>query len=85
MTDFRKAMEDIQAQDEARAMRLAAAQLRKFLAGALCAVCGDPLGTEDEIIQDDDDRTMHARCESADDANGQLPMGDDDGTSKDRT
>jgi hypothetical protein len=56
----------IHAEQEDKEMRLVAAQLRKFLAGALCAVCGDPLGTEDEIIQDDDDRTMHARCESSD-------------------
>ena len=64
MSDHLKmALELTQAQDEAQAMRLAAAQLRKFLAGALCAVCGDPLGTEQEIVQDDEDRTMHKGCE----------------------
>ena len=38
-------------------------QLRKYLAGALCCVCGEPLGMEAEIVQDDEERTIHKDCE----------------------
>jgi len=40
--------------------------MRRFLAGALCAHCGDPLGEDEEIIQqtvDEEALTIHARCE----------------------
>lgn len=46
-----------------RAGRMVEQQLRKFLAGALCAFCGEPLGEDREIIMDDDDRTIHKDCE----------------------
>lgn len=58
----------IQADEEARGDRLIAMQYRKFLAGALCTVCGEPLGeaegNEPWLIQNDDGETMHAKCES---------------------
>lgn len=60
-----KQFAQIQAEERAREERFAALQLRKFLAGALCCECGEPLGTSEEIIQDDEERTIHARCESA--------------------
>lgn len=44
-------------------------QLRDFLAGALCCQCGEELGHDEEIIQDDDGRTIHKTCAS--DAVGQ--------------
>lgn len=44
--------------------RSVAKQLRDYLAGALCAACGELLGHDEEIIQNEDDETMHARCES---------------------
>lgn len=53
----------IQAEESARGDRLIMRQMRKFLAGALCAECGEPLGEDEEIVQDDDERTMHAKCE----------------------
>lgn len=53
----------IRAEEQERSYRHAAQELRKFLAGALCAECGEPLGNDDEIVQDDDDRTMHKSCE----------------------
>lgn len=62
-------MRQIQQESEASDWRLAAAQLRKFLAGALCAHCGEPLGEGVEVVQDDDERTMHASCLS--DAQGE--------------
>ena len=56
----------IQRVEEAeRATRAIERQLRKYLAGALCAECGEPLGEVSdggEIIMDDE-RTIHARCE----------------------
>lgn len=56
----------IQAEERVREEHQVALQYRKFLAGALCAVCGEPLGEsvgdEPWITQDDEDRTMHARC-----------------------
>lgn len=56
----------IQAEERVKEEHSVALQFRKFLSGALCAVCGEPLGeavgNEPWITQDDDDRTMHARC-----------------------
>lgn len=60
-------MERIQREGEERSMSLAAAQLRKFLSTALCATCGEPLGTDEEIVQNDDEtKTMHKRCSDED-------------------
>lgn len=38
------------------------AQLRAYLAGALCTVCGEPLGDDEELTQDDENHTMHSHC-----------------------
>lgn len=38
------------------------AQLRAYLAGALCTVCGEPLGDDEELTQDDESHTMHSHC-----------------------
>lgn len=47
-----------------RAARTMERTLRKYLAGALCAVCGEALGEDREIVMDDDDgRTLHKECE----------------------
>ena len=45
-------------------MRHAAAQLRKFLATALCAHCGEPLGDGEIVQSDDEERTLHKACEA---------------------
>ena len=48
-----------------RAGRAVERQMRKFLAGALCAECGEPLGDthgDGDIVQDDDERTLHKHC-----------------------
>ena len=56
-------MRQIQAESEQSDYKLAAAQLRKFLAGALCAHCGEQLGEElGTIVQNDDEETMHLKC-----------------------
>ena len=59
------AMENAKLESEVRNTRYVSHQLRKFLAGALCTFCGDPLGTEEEIVQNDDEETMHKRCEDS--------------------
>jgi hypothetical protein len=62
--DIADAMRLVQLEDELRSLQLAR-QLRNFLAGALCAVCGEPLG-EGRIVQidkDGTDCTCHAECE----------------------
>lgn len=46
-----------------RDARMMERQLRKFLAGALCAGCGEALGEDREIIMDDDERTIHKECD----------------------
>lgn len=58
------AMENAQLQSDVHETHNMARQLRKFLAGALCTVCGDPLGMEEEIIQNDEEETMHKHCET---------------------
>lgn len=64
---LRDTLHKVQAASEERAMHLAAAQLRKFLSTALCAVCGDPLG-DGEIIQNQSEtKTMHADCTEEED------------------
>lgn len=64
-------MRVVQLEDELSDMRLRAAQLRKFLAGALCACCGEPLGEGEELtqeaVEDDEPRTIHKRCEEKSD------------------
>ena len=60
---LKEAFAKIQGEEREKEYRLMAAQLRKFLAGALCTVCGEPLGADEEIVQNDDEETMHARCE----------------------
>lgn len=59
------AMEVAKLQGEVYEVRAMCHQLRHVLAGALCCVCGDPLGTDEEIVVDDDDQTVHKRCEKA--------------------
>jgi len=59
------AMENAKLHSEVHETRAVARQLRKFLAGSLCSVCGEPLGNEEEIIQNDDEETMHKHCEDA--------------------
>lgn len=60
-------MRVVQLEGELQDMSLRAAQIRKFLAGALCAVCGEPLGESEELTQEavenDEPRTIHKRCE----------------------
>lgn len=56
--------ETIQAEDRARELRLLARQVRKFLAGALCAGCGNPLGEDREVVMNDDGETTHKGCEA---------------------
>jgi len=62
MSDISATMRAVQAESEARAMRHAAGQLRQFLATALCAVCGEPLGDVEIIQNDDQTKTLHATC-----------------------
>jgi len=60
------AMRRVQEEDRERSFSHMAAQLRKFLSTALCATCGEPLGTDEEVVQDDEEtKTMHARCADA--------------------
>lgn len=77
-------MRAIQLEGELQDMRLRAAQLRKFLAGALCAACGEPLGEDQELTQEpvenDEPRTIHKRCEAdpaerCSDCGAELPEG----------
>lgn len=63
MSDLSGAFHLIQLEGEIREQRNIMLQLRQFLAGALCCVCGEPLGNEEEIISDDEDRTIHNHCE----------------------
>lgn len=58
-----EAMLERRCEELERAGRMAERQLRKFLAGALCAVCGEALGEDREIVMDDDERTIHKECE----------------------
>lgn len=58
------AMQNAKLQSEVHEMRAAGHQLRSYLAGALCTVCGEPLGHEEEIVQNDEQETMHKRCET---------------------
>jgi hypothetical protein len=60
--DIAKQMAEIQAQGERQEQQMMMRQMRNYLAGALCTICGEPLGHDEEIVQDDEDRTMHKRC-----------------------
>ena len=62
MSTSTEIMLQLKVEETERAGRMVERQLRKFLAGALCSECGEPLGEEEEIVQDDDERTLHARC-----------------------
>lgn len=63
MSSAAEAMLRSQIEEAERAGRMVERQLRKFLAGALCAVCGEPLGEDREIIMDNNERTIHKECE----------------------
>lgn len=63
MSDAAEQMLRQEIEDANRAGRAVERQMRKFLAGALCAECGEPLGEDREIVQDDDERTIHKECE----------------------
>ena len=56
------AMKNAQLESEIRETRLMMRQLRKYLGGALCSVCGEPLGMEEELTQNDSEETMHVHC-----------------------
>jgi len=62
MTSVSDAMLQLRIEELERAGCMVERQLRKFLAGALCAQCGEPLGEDGEIVMDDDDRTVHKNC-----------------------
>lgn len=74
----------IQQEDRIRELHLMLQQMRKFLAGALCAVCGDRLGEDEEIIQidvlEDEPATVHKRCEG--ESNDTTPETDQDESGK---
>lgn len=55
-------MKQIQNEEATHYQNHALAVMRNLLAGALCAECGEPLGTEGEVEQDDDGRTLHEAC-----------------------
>lgn len=58
-------MRAMRAEADLRDNMLVMKQLRDFLAGALCAECGEGLGHDEEIISDDKDRTIHKRCDQS--------------------
>lgn len=65
MSSAAEAMLRSEVEETERAARYMERQLRKFLAGALCAECGEPLGGthgDGDIVQDDDERTLHKEC-----------------------
>jgi hypothetical protein len=65
LMSIKLAMENAKLQSEVHEMHNTVWQFRKFLAGSLCTVCGEPLGMEEEIIQNDEEETMHKHCEEA--------------------
>jgi hypothetical protein len=62
MSTLSDALRVIELEGEMQGMRSLVKELRDYLAGALCAACGEPLGHEEEIIQADD-CTIHKHCE----------------------
>lgn len=58
---FAAALASVQADEARHAESMGFAIMRKLLAGALCAGCGEPLG-DGECGQDDDGRTLHEAC-----------------------
>ena len=59
---FADIFKELERIDEIRSSRWSMLEMKKFLAGALCTVCGEQLGDE-IIIQNDEGNTMHERCE----------------------
>jgi len=64
---LKEALRNAERDDDLRTANYQMKQLRDFLAGALCAVCGEELGHDEEIISDEQDRTIHKHCEGHDD------------------
>lgn len=64
MPSAAETMLELKVAETEQAARMMERQLRKFLAGATCAECGEELGEDREIIMDDDERTIHAECEN---------------------
>lgn len=60
-----EAMLELHCEELERAGHMVERQLRKFLAGALCCVCGEQLGEDREIIMVDDG-TIHEDCQPKD-------------------
>ncbi len=58
---LRAALESVGADEARHAENMGLAIMRRLLAGALCAGCGDPLG-DGECGQDDEGATMHEAC-----------------------
>lgn len=55
-------LKSIQDEDAKRHERYGMQAMKKLLGGALCAYCGETLGEEGEVEQDDEGRTHHADC-----------------------
>lgn len=62
MRDISDTMKRVQAESESTSMRHAAAQLRKFLATALCCHCGEPLGDGTVVQSENEEATLHEAC-----------------------
>lgn len=60
MSAIEDTMKSIQQVEEVRMLRIATAQMRHYLSCALCAQCGDPLGTGEITQTSDGERTVHA-------------------------
>jgi hypothetical protein len=69
-TSTEAAMLELRCEELERAGQQVERQLRKFLAGALCARCGEQLGEDEQIEMTDDEETCHARCLRDDAADG---------------
>jgi hypothetical protein len=65
MSIIETTMLQMKLEEAERAARMMERQLRKFLAGALCAECSEPLGEDREIVMDDDERTIHKECSAS--------------------
>jgi hypothetical protein len=65
-SNLKKALDDQHHEEALRGARHQMLHLRKFLAEALCCICGERLGEDDnDILSDDEDRTVHKHCEEA--------------------
>jgi len=68
LTDnLKNALRVTELESEVRSLHFIMKQVRDMLAGALCCECGDPLGHDEEIVCDDEDRTIHKHCENGND------------------